>query len=87
MSVYEAKGDRERKTAIAADPLAQIIHDTINAKPHAMRLYPDLYAIEVADTVRSYLSAQQPPRRQSLWPRIARTWGVLIGTKRGRAHE
>jgi len=58
MKDYEASGDPERKTAIAADPLAKAIHDTINAKPHGVRLYPDLYAIEVADAVRAYLSAR-----------------------------
>jgi hypothetical protein len=39
------------------DPLAQVIHDAIEALPHATRLYPDLYAEQVAEKVREYLAA------------------------------
>ena len=73
MTAFESSGDRERKVAIAADPLAQVIHDTINAKAHASRLYPDLYAIEVADAVRAYLGATE-----------AIEWEHAVRTRKGR---
>jgi hypothetical protein len=38
--------------------LAQVIHDAIEAEPHHRRLYPDLYAENVADAVRAYLARE-----------------------------
>lgn len=44
--------DREREFQINLDPLAKVIHDTIDALPAHVRLYPDLYALDVAAAVR-----------------------------------
>ncbi len=45
--------DRARQEAISADPLARLIHDHIVALPAAQRLYPDLYALGLADAIRA----------------------------------
>ena len=54
-----AKEDRERQVAIDADPVARVVHDTIEAMPHARRLYPDLYALEVAEAVRTARATEE----------------------------
>lgn len=48
--------DEARQAAINDDPLARVIHDAIDALPHAMRLYPDLYAQDVAEKVRALIN-------------------------------
>jgi hypothetical protein len=50
-----AAEDRAREEEIRKDPVARAIFETIEALPHSTRLYPDLYAQEVAAAVNSVL--------------------------------
>ncbi|WP_159599717.1 ead/Ea22-like family protein [Agromyces humi] len=45
--------DRARAAKINADPLAKLLHDEIEKLPHAQRLYPDLFALSLAERVRA----------------------------------
>ena len=45
--------DQLRQAEIDRDPLAKLIHDQIAKLPAERRLYPDLYAVDVANAVRA----------------------------------
>ena len=39
------------------DKLAAVIEEAINSEPHCRRLYPELYALQVAEHVKIFLEA------------------------------
>jgi hypothetical protein len=56
--------DETRMRDIEGDFVALAVFNAIERLPHAQRLYPDLYALAVAQSVREAIEAHQEPENR-----------------------